>query len=599
MLRVNWGGANVGKDPLLEYNAVINPATNLPYLSATVTISTAVPFIADMDDDGVADTPILGVQALGGQFQVNTLTANAQSEPSVGMDSVGNFTIVWASKGQNLSFFNSIEGQRFDRYGNRIGGEVTVDTEATQGTEEPFVAVSHDGAIAVAWSQTIDPNAYLGGISSWSVMAKVFDPQGNVLMNQFNVGGAGGATIAFDSADNFVVGYDVLTTNNDTSAGAQDDVFAIEYQLYGANGSVSGAVIRPTFRVNSASFSPSTTKDFWPNDQDGPQVAMDADGDLTVSYSGFGPDVAQPDVTQGIDDAALIPAAALGMSSADQAAMRLALEGQYVDAYGVVHNSYTDPLGNVHPGGYDLLRGEANGAMYSQFDTDPLLQTPTALSSDDMANNQRDGQDTTYLLDLDPNAVTGSFQVKLTTSAGVNMDNTPLTNAATITITPVYQANGGPVDAAKTAQAIHDALSAASILGINWPQTADNTLGYTGTPFEGPVSVRLVPASEITDRTGTAWDVTNGGITPTNYVYEITFLGEVHDSPVTMTTVAGSNTMKENAPATDEIQTISVTVPTTKLAVAVVPGDTTVTVTAAARFLGGQFQITVAARRCG
>ena len=25
---------------------------------------------------------------------------------------------------------------------------------------------------------------------------------------------------------------------------------------------------------------------------------MDADGDLTVSYSGFGPDVAQPDVTQ-------------------------------------------------------------------------------------------------------------------------------------------------------------------------------------------------------------------------------------------------------------------------------------------------------------
>ena len=114
MLRVTWGGADVGKDPLLEYNAVIDPATNLPDLAATVTISTAVPFIADMDDDGVADTPIQGVRALGGQFQVNTLTANAQSEPSVGMDSVGNFTIVWASKGQNLSYFNSIEGQRFD-----------------------------------------------------------------------------------------------------------------------------------------------------------------------------------------------------------------------------------------------------------------------------------------------------------------------------------------------------------------------------------------------------------------------------------------------------------------------------------------------------
>ena len=107
----------------------------------------------------------------------------------------------------------------------------------------------------------------------------------------------------------------------------------------------------------------------------------------------------------------------MGMSSADLAAMRLALEGQYVDEYGLVHNTYTDPLGNVDPGGYDLLRGEANGAMYSQFDTDPTIQTPTAFSSDDVANNQRDGQDTTYLLDLDPNAVSGSFQVKLTTSA--------------------------------------------------------------------------------------------------------------------------------------------------------------------------------------
>ena len=43
-----------------------------------------------------------------------------------------------------------------------------MDTEATQGTEAPFVALSHDGVIAVAWSMTNDPNAYLpGAISSW------------------------------------------------------------------------------------------------------------------------------------------------------------------------------------------------------------------------------------------------------------------------------------------------------------------------------------------------------------------------------------------------------------------------------------------------
>ena len=167
MLRVNWGGADVGKDPLLEYNAVIDPATNLPYLSATVTMSSAVPFIADMDDDGVADTPIQGVRASGGQFQVNTLTANAQSEPSVGMDSVGELYYRLGEQRAELKLLSTaLRANASTANGNRLGGEITVDTEATQGTVKPFVAISHDGVIAVAWSQTIDPNAYLGGITT-------------------------------------------------------------------------------------------------------------------------------------------------------------------------------------------------------------------------------------------------------------------------------------------------------------------------------------------------------------------------------------------------------------------------------------------------
>ena len=117
----------------------------------------------------------------------------------------------------------------------------------------------------------------------------------------------------------------MLTTDDNTSTGVQTDVFAKEFQIFDPT-ALNGKAIRPEFRVNSASFSPGT-KDFWPNSQYGPQVAMDADGDLTVSYSGFGPDVAQPDVTQGIDDQALIPAAAAGMTPADLAAMRLAVGG--------------------------------------------------------------------------------------------------------------------------------------------------------------------------------------------------------------------------------------------------------------------------------
>jgi len=79
------------------------------------------------------------------------------------------------------------------------------------------------------------------------------------------------------------------------------------------------------------------------------------------------------------------------------------------------------------------MRGEANGAMFSQFDASPGLQT-TILSSDDVANSNRDGQNSRYLIDLDPEAVSGSFQVTVSTGGG----------AATATITPVYFPNGGP-----------------------------------------------------------------------------------------------------------------------------------------------------------
>ena len=100
VLRVNWGGADLGQDPLLEYNAVIDPATYLPEVAANVTISTAVPFVADMNDDGIADTPIEGVRALDNQFQVNTLTTNAQSQASIGMDTPGTLPSYGRAKGR-------------------------------------------------------------------------------------------------------------------------------------------------------------------------------------------------------------------------------------------------------------------------------------------------------------------------------------------------------------------------------------------------------------------------------------------------------------------------------------------------------------------
>ena len=41
-----------------------------------------------------------------------------------------------------------------------------------------------------------------------------------------------------------------------------------------------------------------------------------------------------------------------------------------------------------------LLRGEANGVMYTQFDASPASSSPNGLTSDNVANATRDGQNT-------------------------------------------------------------------------------------------------------------------------------------------------------------------------------------------------------------
>ena len=50
-------------------------------------------------------------------------------------------------------------------------------------------------------------------------------------------------------------------------------------------------MILPKFRANSATLNPTTNATLWPWYQGNPQAALDADGDITISYEGYGVDV--------------------------------------------------------------------------------------------------------------------------------------------------------------------------------------------------------------------------------------------------------------------------------------------------------------------
>ena len=96
----------------------------------------------------------LGATPLGSQFQVNTYTNNGQNRPSVSVDAVGNFVVVWQSRanaGSDTSLY-SIQGRRFDASGNAIGGEFQVNTYTRNDQRYPSVSVDADGDFVVVWA---------------------------------------------------------------------------------------------------------------------------------------------------------------------------------------------------------------------------------------------------------------------------------------------------------------------------------------------------------------------------------------------------------------------------------------------------------------
>ncbi len=521
-------------------------------------------FVADMNlanHLGTPDALIQGVRPLGSQFQVNTTTANPQLEPSVGMDGDGNFTIAWVTRGQSLSFFNTVSAQRYDRDGNRLGGEFIVNTVDPRTTDfAPFVAMSNDGVLAIAWSESNDPDfilSYEYGSTATSYF-KVYDADGALLVPEQNVNGWI-PTVDFDAADNFVVTYEYASGGNDNYGDSNDNVYAQEFQLYTPSTKTLDFInIRTEFRINSATFTPDSVNNLWPLEQGAAQAALDADGDLTVSYGawrnqyydGYGPDVSEyvntnvrSDVVAVLEsmindttNADLLPYfdPAMGISyfnyfgnngDIDGAISGILIQAQRLPP--AITDEQLGRLRSILESVAGLLRGEANSAMFSQFDASiGTNTTSTILSSDDIANSHRDGQDASYFLAIDTTVISGSLTLSLSTPA-----------PGTANTGNVVAFDGGVFDPDGTLELIHNQLSGLGITGgpnANWPQDGGD---INNGPFQGSVAVRLLSEEEYSTRLKTLWDLTQVGmdanIAP-YAIYEITFIGELHDTPVSL-----------------------------------------------------------------
>ncbi|WP_109831263.1 putative Ig domain-containing protein [Reichenbachiella versicolor] len=197
------------------------------------------------------------------EFRVNTTTSLDQSDPSVGMDTDGNFVIAWQSRNQDGSD-DGIYAQRYDASGTTQGTEFLVNSETSGKQSNPSIAVAADGSFVIVWQSFVGAE---------DIYAQRYDASGVVQGTEFRVNGfltgrQVNPSISVDSDGNFVVTWQ--------SEGQDGDGMGVYAQRYDFNGVALGT----EFRVNTETS----------NDQSNPSVSMEADGSFVIVWDTFDQD---------------------------------------------------------------------------------------------------------------------------------------------------------------------------------------------------------------------------------------------------------------------------------------------------------------------
>lgn len=203
---------------------------------------------------------------VGEEFQVNTTTIDSQDDPNVAVDAQGNYVVVWQSgdDGNNSGIF----AQRYDRFGNAIGGEIEIAADDTRFEFDPVVGMDANGNFVVAWTDGG------GDDDDNEVRARRFDSEGNALSDAFlvNIETADNQDtpdIAMNANGQFVITWESLGQDGDSNG-----VFA---QAYDSAGNPVGDEIAVNNITNGS--------------QDDPVVAIDDSGNFVIAWEDSSTDI--------------------------------------------------------------------------------------------------------------------------------------------------------------------------------------------------------------------------------------------------------------------------------------------------------------------
>jgi hypothetical protein len=203
----------------------------------------------------------------GSEFLVNTFTTGNQLQPSVAMDSNGDFIITWTSTGDQDGSGYGIYAQRYNSAGQAQGSEFRVNTHTSDNQDHQSVAMDSAGDFVISW-MSYNQDGYLKGVFAQRY-GSTGSPNGTEFqVNTYTSSFQTNPAVAMDSDGDFVVIWQSYNQEGDL---LKNGIYAQRYNSDGSKPATNGS----EFRVNTY------TIDY----QSGPSVAMDFDGDFIVAWN--------------------------------------------------------------------------------------------------------------------------------------------------------------------------------------------------------------------------------------------------------------------------------------------------------------------------
>ena len=174
----NLIGSIIQVGPTITNNISSNPSIGVNNLGEFIIVWNG----QDADETGIyAQRYSEAGLPIGAVIAVNTFDIGNQGHPDVVLANDGSFIITWESfeqEGAGLDY--GIYAQRFDSSGNKVGAEFLVNSYTTDAQRHPSISLFDDGSFVIAWSSKGQDGFEEG------IYAKVFDANGNPINPAFD-----------------------------------------------------------------------------------------------------------------------------------------------------------------------------------------------------------------------------------------------------------------------------------------------------------------------------------------------------------------------------------------------------------------------------